>query len=543
LRCILSIFLLAVLFFRVNGNAPVLVLGDTKETSLFNQVEWYCDTSSQMLLHEIKTAYNDGKFKSLATSNLQIKPYTNYWIRFEAQNLCANNLTWMLKFNSQISHGWAYWFTPIDTGQAIAAITFNNIARNKVLLPFPAKKPIIYYIKIRNRNVDSFGIAHMTLSPQVNFMKQTYGHGFMVGLTFGAQMFILALGCFLYFNYRSRFYLYYIGYICLNIVFSLVGTFVSDLYLFSNNPWNSFKLYPLGMLGLVFYVLFVREFIGPGNIPQKLDRRMLKPFIVCMSVLCLLLCILVFVKEQWFWMVINPTFVFAVVVGAGLIIYILIRSKDKLAVYILTGSGVYCFFGGLSVLFDWYNLPYDNNMYNIGVLSELVIFAFAINYKQHLTSKALKNSELTLVGTKYSLENRQRELTQKVMHINQQDQILANLKNQLLELKASSSKDRITLQNVISDIDLYLKQDSWEDFEHYFTEVHPDFYRNIKKAFPDLSQNELRVCALIRLNLNTKQISDITRKTPKSIEVMRTRIRQKLSLTRDESLFDALVSF
>jgi DNA-binding CsgD family transcriptional regulator len=85
-----------------------------------------------------------------------------------------------------------------------------------------------------------------------------------------------------------------------------------------------------------------------------------------------------------------------------------------------------------------------------------------------------------------------------------------------------------------------LKQNAFNDFERYFIEVHPEFYSKLKRKYEDLSQNELRVCALLRLNLSSKQIADITGRSVRSVESTRTSIRKKMGLTLQDNLFEAI---
>lgn len=168
----------------------------------------------------------------------------------------------------------------------------------------------------------------------------------------------------------------------------------------------------------------------------------------------------------------------------------------------------------------------------------IILALYIISYKQRRSKESRLCHELEMKESKYLLESKQRELTMKAINFAQQEQILSTLQEQFETL----SNDHPTLNETISkmkySIDMYLKNNSFRDFEKYFTEVHPDFYNRIKQNAPDLSQNELRVCALIKLNLNTKQIADITHKTPKSVEVIRTNIRKKLNLNPKDNLFD-----
>jgi DNA-binding CsgD family transcriptional regulator len=56
----------------------------------------------------------------------------------------------------------------------------------------------------------------------------------------------------------------------------------------------------------------------------------------------------------------------------------------------------------------------------------------------------------------------------------------------------------------------------------------------LQQQFPDLSPNERRLCAFLRLNMSSKEISTITGQSIHSIQVARTRLRKKLQLTHSE---------
>ena len=65
-------------------------------------------------------------------------------------------------------------------------------------------------------------------------------------------------------------------------------------------------------------------------------------------------------------------------------------------------------------------------------------------------------------------------------------------------------------------------------------EVHEDFYDTLLKRFPDLSPSELRLCAFLKLNMTTKEISELTGHQMNSLEMARYRLRQKLGISNSE---------
>jgi DNA-binding CsgD family transcriptional regulator len=114
------------------------------------------------------------------------------------------------------------------------------------------------------------------------------------------------------------------------------------------------------------------------------------------------------------------------------------------------------------------------------------------------------------------------------------------IKDKLEGLDIESSRVKETVVGLVSGINQQLKQNAFEDFEKYFIEVHPRFYNSLKQKYPDLSQNELKVCALIRLNLNNKQIAEITGKSSRSVENTRYFIRKKMDLSLEDNLFEEI---
>jgi DNA-binding CsgD family transcriptional regulator len=72
--------------------------------------------------------------------------------------------------------------------------------------------------------------------------------------------------------------------------------------------------------------------------------------------------------------------------------------------------------------------------------------------------------------------------------------------------------------------------------------VHKDFFTNLKKKYPDLSSGELRLSALIRLNLNLKESATLLNIAPDSVKTARHRLRKKLNLPEDSNLTDYLMT-
>jgi DNA-binding CsgD family transcriptional regulator len=63
----------------------------------------------------------------------------------------------------------------------------------------------------------------------------------------------------------------------------------------------------------------------------------------------------------------------------------------------------------------------------------------------------------------------------------------------------------------------------------------------IKKAHPNLTHNDLRFCAYLRLNLTSKEISPLLNITDRSVETKRYRLRKQMGLSHDSSLVNYIL--
>ena len=72
--------------------------------------------------------------------------------------------------------------------------------------------------------------------------------------------------------------------------------------------------------------------------------------------------------------------------------------------------------------------------------------------------------------------------------------------------------------------------------------IHEDFNAKMMKNFPDLTQQERRLATLLRLGFSSKYIATLLNITPKSVEISRYRLRQKLGLSKGDNLVNFIKS-
>ena len=98
-------------------------------------------------------------------------------------------------------------------------------------------------------------------------------------------------------------------------------------------------------------------------------------------------------------------------------------------------------------------------------------------------------------------------------------------------------------KNVIKTIDRNLNnEDDWKFFEEAFNNADKEFLKKIKTAHPNLTNNDLKLCAYLRLNLSSKDIAPLLNISLRSVEIKRYRLRKKMDLSHNEGLTDYILS-
>lgn len=164
-----------------------------------------------------------------------------------------------------------------------------------------------------------------------------------------------------------------------------------------------------------------------------------------------------------------------------------------------------------------------------------------------IENRELRNS-LQQESLIYSInrQNFERDIKQKDCEISSSTLLLAN-KNEVLQQISDITK-KYSEQNMIPPE--YVKQinavigdslkndDEWSRFKLHFDSVHPGFFVKLKEISSELTENDLRLCAYVRIGIRAKQIAGMLSVSPDSVNSNRYRLRKKLGLKHGESLDD-----
>lgn len=178
----------------------------------------------------------------------------------------------------------------------------------------------------------------------------------------------------------------------------------------------------------------------------------------------------------------------------------------------------------------------------------LIMVILLLRYRNKLTKAQLEKDlfESKKKELDANLELKNKELmTHSMMEI-QRSEITEQILDDLKQIRLQSPKKESQ-----QAIDIIIKQlekdntddDIWKEFELHYGQVYETFYKILEEKHPELTYRDKRLCALLKLNLTTKEISRITGQSVKSLENARTRLRKKLDLTNtDQNLTNYLAS-
>lgn len=167
-------------------------------------------------------------------------------------------------------------------------------------------------------------------------------------------------------------------------------------------------------------------------------------------------------------------------------------------------------------------------------------------------SRVLSDMELKMVmaenQTLHDTVNMKRqEIMNVALSIVEQKEYLESL-NTIVK-QYSNAEDEEQRDRLINDMGVSLRQRlSYErdvDSQYFYAQaesLHEDFNAKLSENFPNLTQQERRLATLLRLGFSSKYIATLMNITPKSVEISRYRLRQKLGLERSDNLVNFIKS-
>ncbi|MBV8388835.1 MAG: transcriptional regulator [Mucilaginibacter sp.] len=166
------------------------------------------------------------------------------------------------------------------------------------------------------------------------------------------------------------------------------------------------------------------------------------------------------------------------------------------------------------------------------------------NLKQEAIANEQRIAKVKNEQLQADLASKSRELANSAMNIVYKNELLQKISHEMTQLKDSSGKrlsdDQLRkIQKVIDDG--MSDERDWNLFESSFNEAHESFFKKLKAQHPDLVPNDLKLCAYLRMNMNSKEMASLLNISLRGVEIRRYRLRKKLNLEHDKNLVEFLM--
>lgn len=199
----------------------------------------------------------------------------------------------------------------------------------------------------------------------------------------------------------------------------------------------------------------------------------------------------------------------------------------------------------------WYNSSWAYLVYimlAVGVffaVKQMILFRFK---KQHLRKiRKLETMRLKMLADELQNQVNQKnaELVTQTSFIIQKNELIEKIKA-LIEDFYAKNKSTL-LQQLIYKINNLVShnldtEDDWKNFLLKFEEKHTEFFKKLKTDYPTLTSTDLRLCACLKLNMETKDIASLMNLSIRAVENNRYRLRKKLDLKTEQNLNEFFIS-
>ncbi len=138
---------------------------------------------------------------------------------------------------------------------------------------------------------------------------------------------------------------------------------------------------------------------------------------------------------------------------------------------------------------------------------------------------------------KLRAEHAESDLANNVIALAAQTDLLDHFRNDLRKIVRDFEEPISAMKKIKEKLkELPSVPIDWAKFEAQFNEVHPEFRAKLSQKYPELTQMEQRIAAMVRIDLNSATIARLFCVTERAIEFHRLNLRKKLGLKKEESL-------
>ena len=172
----------------------------------------------------------------------------------------------------------------------------------------------------------------------------------------------------------------------------------------------------------------------------------------------------------------------------------------------------------------------------------LLLIAALLYYRRRKDRQMFELKQEVLRQEKDKLDQdvqfKTKQLTSHALHMVQKNKVLQELRMGISDLtKGADQQQKKALRSLVRRIDFNIQADEdWETFRMYFEQTNQNFYQKLTEINAELTTTDLKLCSLIKLNMNIKETAAVLNIEPTSVKTARHRLRKKLRLEPGQDL-------
>ena len=151
--------------------------------------------------------------------------------------------------------------------------------------------------------------------------------------------------------------------------------------------------------------------------------------------------------------------------------------------------------------------------------------------------KEKSQKELELAKAKLKHEHDRKLMDDFAQRILDKNKLIIDLERKIKSAPGYNSSAESAKKNLeeLSKLKI-LTSDDWDKFQMNYNKIFPGIIKSILTPFPELTESELRMFLLIKLNISIREVATVLGISQESVRKTRYRMRKKLSIGEDDDL-------
>lgn len=170
---------------------------------------------------------------------------------------------------------------------------------------------------------------------------------------------------------------------------------------------------------------------------------------------------------------------------------------------------------------------------------QLINTQYRLEQSEHEVAKLkVQQQKMELDKTQAELETNKQEITDFAVFLQSRNEVLDKIRDLIKESYKMEGTELIThLKKINAFISQHQNGEKTNNMTlQHIDEKNQEFIKRLTLRHPNLTQGEIHLATLLRVELSTKEIAMLTGTTPKTINMNRYRLRKSLELSAEDDL-------